>query len=505
MSMEGQRSPIRPARPSRPRRGPGAFVVFIGVMVLVIGGIVWMRGGLSASSKPGGPSGITLPGGSSGSGRLGGSGGGSTGGSGGPSGGSPSPNTAPGQAGNPIKHVIFVVKENRSFDNYFGAYPGADGATVGVKLDGTKVPMTKAHDVVAHDMCHGFFDGLKAENGGKMNGFDQICYAEKGSFTQYSREQMPAYWKYADRFVLADHFFTSMFGPTFPEHLYAVAAQSYQIVGNKSRLGGEHSYCDDPEELVPRFRDGLTKAEINEILDAEMHILDNPNAKWKIAKFWESIRSCFDIKVLPDELEKAGVSWKYYETPDHWMNALQAIKHVWFGPMRKKVQEQDNYLSDLKNGTLPSVSWLIPPESYNEHPGGPSVCHGENWFVEQVNALMNSKYWKSSVIVVIWDDFGGFYDHVPPPRPDFMGMGPRTPALIISPWTRRGNNPLDGSIDHTVYESSSVLRLMELLNHVPAMTPRDGKANPLSGALDYDQKPNYSKLIMPERDCTGLY
>ena len=496
--MSFQQAPPPARAPQPPRRSVGGgFAVFVAVMVLVIGAIVWVRAGASKASS----SGAFSPPGSSGSSSVGG---------GSSSGHSPTPtalsSNAPGQPGNPIKHVIFINKENRSFDNYFGKYPGADGATTAKLSTGQVIPLAKAHNVVAHDLCHDFISGLKAMDGGKMDGFDRICYADKGAFTQYSRDQMPAYWSYADRFVLADHYFTSMFGPTFPEHLYAVAAQSNQIVGNKSRLGGAHSYCDDPQELVPRFRDGLTKEEIRKILYAETHIdEDIPAMTYRITRYWMSIQSCFDIKVLPDELHAAGVSWKYYETPDHWMNALQAIKHIWFGPLRKEVQSQDNFLSDLKNGTLPAVSWLIPPEPYNEHPGGPSLCAGENWTVQQVNAVMNSKYWKDTVIVIQWDDFGGFYDHVAPPRPDFMGLGPRTPALIISPWTRRGSNPLGGYIDHTTYESSSVLRLMELLNHVPAMTDRDAKANPLLGALDFDHAPNMSKLILPESSCSGLY
>ncbi len=470
--------------------------MFVALLVLVIGAIVWARGGLKASSATGGPP-ASSAGGSQGSG---------TGtGSGSPSGSSPASSAnAPGQPGNPIKHVIFIVKENRSFDNYFGKYPGADGATTAKLSTGQTVTLAKAHDVVQHDLCHDFLSGLKAMDGGKMDGYDRICFADKGTFTQYSRDQIPAYWQYADRFVLADHYFTSMYGPTFPEHLYAVAAQSDQIVGNKSVLGGPHSYCDDPQEMVPRFRDGLTQDQIKSILAAELHI-DEHQSYYAITRYWMSIHSCFDIKVLPDELASAGVSWKYYETPDHWMNALQAIKHIWFGPLRKYVQSQDNFLSDLKNGTLPAVSWLIPPEPYNEHPGGPSLCVGENWTVEQINALMQSKYWKDSVVVVQWDDFGGFYDHVPPPQYDIMGLGPRTPALIISPWTRHGNNPLGGYIDHTVYESSSVLRLIELLFHVPPMTDRDKRANPLLGAMDYDHPPNLSKLILPTRACSGLY
>ena len=112
------------------------------------------------------------------------------------------------------------------------------------------------------------------------------------------------------------------------------------------------------------------------------------------------------------------------------------------------MQDPETILQDLKQDTLPAVSWLIPPEGQpNEHPGsGTNVCEGENWTVDYLNAIQRSDAWPNTAVVIVWDDFGGFYDHVPPPHYDIMGLGPRTPALIISPWTRRGDNP-DGGAD----------------------------------------------------------
>jgi len=211
------------------------------------------------------------------------------------------------------------------------------------------------------------------------------------------------------------------------------------------------------------------------------------------------------MKVLPDELQSAGVSWKYYSAPNHWMNALQAIRHVRFGPEWQKVLDPANFLTDIKRRQLPAVSWLVPPESYNEHPGGPSVCLGENWTIQQLNGIMQSPYWSSTAVVIVWDDFGGFYDHVPPPHFDIMGLGPRMPALVISPWTKPGSNPNGGSIDHTTYEFSSVLRFIEDLHHLPAMTQRDAQASPLAGAFDFTQPPNLSKLVLPEQNCSTFH
>ena len=181
---------------------------------------------------------------------------------------------------NPIEHVIFLIKENRSFDHYFGRYPGVEGATEGGTLDcstfrdsGT-VKLKDAPLVQPHDLGHAFYPGLLAINGGKMNGFNCIALGEDlAGYSQYDRDSLPAYWAYADRFVIADHFFTSMYGPTFPEHLYTVAAQSYGIVDNKSTTNVEGNYCDDNTEYTQRFPlEDLTEADIKRIMRLEENI-----------------------------------------------------------------------------------------------------------------------------------------------------------------------------------------------------------------------------------------
>ena len=414
----------------------------------------------------------------------------------------------------PIKHVIFLIKENHSFDNYFGKYPGADGATVGKTLqcndmpqEGPTVPLTQAPYVYPHDLGHAFDPGLIAINGGKMDGFNCVTLGEDlTGYTQFDRSTLPVYWDLADRFVLADHFFTSMFGPTFPEHLYAIAAQSDGIVDNKSTTDHPGSYCDDPTEYTKRFPiEDLTKSDIKTIMGLEDHRDDNPANLYRIAQYWVDTRTCVNIPTLPDELQKAGVSWKYYAEPDIWMNAMQAIRHIRFGPLWSKVQPPETILQDLQDNTLPDVSWLIPPDgSPNEHPGaGVNICDGMNWTVQYLNAIFQSKAWPSTAVVITWDDFGGFYDHVPPPHYDIMGLGPRAPALIISPYTRSGSNPDGGYIDSTVYEASSVLRFIEDLHDLKPLTDRDANASPLAGAFDFTDPPNLNVPKLKTLDCSG--
>jgi phospholipase C len=404
----------------------------------------------------------------------------------------------------PIKHVVFLVKENRSFDNYFGRYPGADGTTIGKTLVNGQthtVPLKPAVDVQPHDITHGFVAGMQSIDGGRMDGYNTILYGKDLSgYSEFSRSTLPHYYKYADRFVLADHFFTSMFGPTTPEHLYTVAAQSKGIVDNSQNSSTSAEYCDDPTETAPHFIAHLSKKTQKKIMYWEDHVQDNyPANVYKIARYWKQLRLCFNVKILPDELNAAGVSWKYYADPDNFQNIMQAIKHVRYGPDWNKVQLPGQFLTDVKHHHMPQVSWINPPASYNEHPGGGiSVCAGENWTVEYLNAIQKSRYWKNTAVVIVWDDFGGFYDHVIPPHYDIMGTGPRTPALIISPWTRSGNNSLGGAIDHHTYEFSSVLRFIEDIFQVKPMTERDRQADPLSGAFDFSH-PNYKKLILPYR------
>ena len=172
---------------------------------------------------------------------------------------------------NPVEHVVFLVKENRTFDHYFGRYPGADGVTRGELIDGRTIPLAPAQDVQPHDINHSFAAGLFAINGGKMNGFNVIQFGEDLSgYVQFRREGIPNYWRYADRFVLADRFFTSMYGPTLPEHLYTVAAQAYGIVANRrTQHDRDIYYCDDPKELTHRFPDDLAQREIDHIMRIE--------------------------------------------------------------------------------------------------------------------------------------------------------------------------------------------------------------------------------------------
>lgn len=362
-----------------------------------------------------------------------------------------------------IKHTIFIIKENRSFDNYFGDFPGADGATWGLTSAGQSVPLTHIDDCDESVLCNGWACAQEAMNGGRMDQFDLVT----GNLDAYGRmmeADIPSYWSYAQRFVLADRFFTSVHGPSFPNHLFTVAPQSGGVMDNvDSSLGGTN--CDGtPSGLVP-------------VMD------ENGNVSYQ--------SPCFDFLTLPDLLEEAGVSWKYYGEGG---GILGTIRHVRNSPtFQSHVGDPSRFAADAAEGNLPAVSWLLPPAGMGEHPPE-STCQGENWTIQILNAIMQGPDWNSSAVFVVWDDFGGFYDHVAPPQVDRFGFGPRVPLLIISPYAK------PGYISHTLYEQSSVLKFVERRYGLVPMTVRDRNASDMLDSFDFSQAPQPA-FILPQRSC----
>jgi len=386
---------------------------------------------------------------------------------------------------------VIIVKENRTFDQYFGRFPGADGATRGRTSGGRVVRLVPATDR-GTNVCHDFFSALTAIDGGRMDGFDRICYGgHLDSYTQFDRRGIPNYWAYARRFTLADHLFSSVSGPSFPNHLYLLGAQSGGFVDDGSPPApGQGIQCDSTKQRADRFRDDLTATDYRLISAAERLVLSDPKAEETVRRYLVRARTCFDMPVLPDELAKAGVTWAHYGGGD-----FEAIRHVrqtslWATSIRPVSQ----FVSDVAAGRLPQVSWVVPNPPESDHPPN-SVCAGENWTVQEVNAVMESPYWKDTALVVVWDDFGGFYDHVAPPHRGVFGFGPRVPMLVISPYARQG------FVDHTQYDFSSVVRLAETMWGLQPLGSNDARADPLTGAFDFSSPPHADPLVLQPRSC----
>ncbi|MGA9968460.1 MAG: alkaline phosphatase family protein [Terriglobales bacterium] len=374
-----------------------------------------------------------------------------------------------------INHIVFVIKENRTFDNYFGTFPGADGATSGKISTGEVIPLRHLPDR-ARNMGHEWSDAVAGIDGGKMDRFDLVAHGNMNgdhmALSQLVEADIPNYFTYARTFVLADRMFSSLQGPSFPNHLYTIASESGGVIGNPpvSRWG-----CDAPPGTL-------------------VAALDEQGKRTQLFP-------CFEFRTLGDTLETAGISWKYYappeDTPGYQWSAFDAIGHIRnTSQWAEHVVSFNQFADDARSGNLPAVSWLIAPTKYSEHPNNGS-CDGENWTVEQLNAIMQGPLWDATAIFLTWDDFGGFYDHVPPPSIDKFGLGPRVPMLIISPYAR------PGYVSHTQYEFSSVLNFIEKRFDLPALTSRDAQANDMLDSFDFNQTPQPSLLLQP-RTCQEM-
>jgi len=377
-----------------------------------------------------------------------------------------------------VQHIIFIIKENRSFNSYFGTFPGVTGVTSGPVSNGSTVSLTHLPDRV-RDMGHTWNDAMTAMNGGKMNQFDLVQYGNVAgdykAMGQYLQSDIPNYWTYAQTFALSDMTFSGLHGDSFPNHLYTIAADSDHITGNPTNPGH------------PKYPDWGCDADEG----STVQTTSTTGSR-------STIFPCVDTMTLGDSLEAAGISWKSYaasfNSDGYDWNTFNAINHIRNSSLwTQRVVDFTKFKTDAQNNNLPAVSWLTPNVYYSEHPSA-SVCNGENWTVDQINAVMNSPAWNSTVIFVTWDDFGGFYDSVYPPQPDYYGLGPRVPMLIISPFAK------SGFITHTQYEFSSVLKFIERRFNLTNLTDRDKNAANMTDAFNFTQVP-LPPLVLQQRAC----
>ncbi len=378
----------------------------------------------------------------------------------------------------PIDHVIVIVKENHTFDNYFGSFPGADGTSKCLLKDGSSFDCPHAPDRTLRDLCHEHDCALTDWNGGQMNGWQDVSgsdvLGDKLAWAQYHESDIPNYWAYAKTFTLADHFFADELGPSFPGHLFTLAAQAGWATGNP------------PTDITHPYW-GCDQA-----MNATVEILDNGSCNTR------QVFPCFKIPSIPDVLPQ-GVSWKFYGTnfyllPEIW-SMFDGVDGIRNGPGWMNVVNVSEFETDVKNKTLPNVTWLVDQDLADEHPQVGGVCAGENWTVDRVNMIMNSDYyWPRTAILFTMDDFGGWYDHVAPPRQygcdaqHPYGLGFRLPLIVISPYAK------PHFIFKEVAEHASIARFIEKVFDAPSLSTldpaaQDGQANDLMNAFDFDQAP----------------
>jgi phospholipase C len=425
-----------------------------------------------------------------------------------------------------IRHVVIVMQENRSFDSYFGTYPGADGIPGLAGNRGTVpcVPNPRRsrcdrpyHDASNRDYGgpHGNADAKADIDGGKMDGF--VARAEAGARSYckahfgdprcsylptrpdvmgyHDRREIPNYWDYARHFVLQDHMFESDASWSLPQHLYLVSGWSAKC----TRTG-------DPMSCRSAVQDPANPPNGPLSTTGEA-----PDYAWT------------DLTYL---LHRYGVSWSYYvqkgaqpdcsadqmfcapvpqssHTPGIW-NPLP-----WFDTVRRDHQLRDiaplgGFFKALASDTLPSVSWIVPGDKNSDHPPA-RITDGQAYVTGLINSIMRSRAWDSTAIFLCWDDWSGFYDHVEPPVVDNQGYGLRVPALVISPYAKRGY------IDHQILSQDAYLKFIEddFLHHRRLDPTLDGRPDPrpavrenapilgnLADDFDFEQRPR-PPLILP--------
>jgi len=347
-----------------------------------------------------------------------------------------SSSSTPATATTPLTNVIIVMFENHTFDNLFGAFPGANGVT-----------SAPAPDPMPSDFDHESACCRAAMTGGTMSGFPQW------GIVTYDQATIPIYWAYATQFGLSDNFFTSAAADSTPNHLYMVAAQS-----------GETNQCPSP------------KLAFNEVPPANTLVLSLTAGG---SPFWQY--PVVDIASIPAEMTTAGVSWKYYNEAEIW-NVPGLITDL--VGSHKAIDNTNQLITDIQDGNLAQMSWVCPANNASNHPPLP-LAPGQNYLAQLVNALMASAYWESSAVFVTWDDYGGYYDHVSPPTLDALGLGPRVPLLCISPWA------IPGYISHEQAEFSSFAKFAEANWSLPSLGQRDAldSISDLMDFFDFGQTP----------------
>jgi phospholipase C len=392
--------------------------------------------------------------------------------------------------GNPvsgyIKHVVVIVQENRSFENLFAGYPGADAPLSGYKLTKSgkryRVPL-QAITWNGPDFSHNWYSSMVDWDNGKMDGFDILgpkspTNLENPAYAYVERSLIAPYWTMARRYVLADRMFPTEFGGSFTAHLTLVAGTD-NLSPSKAEVNfadGNYDDCDSPS--------GTRTRTVNE---------------QRVVSGFTGPFPCFtQFKTIADTLDAAGVRWKYYATTRLDAGAwepFEAIKYVRYGPdwSSDVVAPQTKILTDPRAGKLAQVTWVSPSRRDSDHPEARSPL-GPAWVASVVNAVGESRYWKSTAVIILWDDWGGWYDNVPPPQLDFRGLGIRVPCLIISPYAKQGY------VSHTRYEYGSILKFIEEAFNLPALGPAsagytDTRANSIEDSFDFVQAPRAFKPI----------
>jgi len=447
-----------------------------------------------------------------------------------------------------IKHVVVIMQENRSFDSYFGTFPGADGipmqngqpmVCVPDPASGSCVVPYADHADVNGGGPHNYDNATSDIDGGKMDGFIGQAQSGKQSCSDptdpactnsaapdvmgyHAQSDIPNYWNYAKDFVLQDHMFEPNASWSLPAHLFTVsewAAHCTEEDNPSSCVDGTKANPPAKPQAAPAVYGGAAGPKV--LKKNKKNPGNQPIYAWT------------DLTYL---LHKNHVGWGYYVVsgtePDCENDAAETCAPVaqnsntpgiwnplpWFDTVKAdhqlgNIQSVHNFYAHAKAGTLPAVSWVVPSNAVSEHPPN-AVSSGQSYVTSLIDAVMHSPDWNSTAIFLAWDDWGGFYDHVAPPTVDALGYGLRVPGIVISPYAKTGY------VDHQTLSFDAYDKFIEDdFLHGQRIDPRtDGRPDPrpdvrenvkilgdLRRDFDFNQKPRkpHTLPVHPQTTLTG--
>jgi phospholipase C len=430
-----------------------------------------------------------------------------------------------GSSHSPIQHVVLVIQENRSFDDFFAHFPGADGTRrgkmkvkVGSQYVDKWVTLQKHALFTNTDIQHCHKAYRTDYDAGKMDGFNTVYLGVCGAqgkqagtvpYQYVNPSDIAPYWDIAERWVLSDHMFQTQGSGSFTAH--------QDLIRGGTQINQKYSLVDNPSQM-PWGCDYLGMSKTSLITKSGQYVnLVKKGPPPCTSKFPQSGAS---YKTLRDLLDAAAVGWKYYSPcfigwnqsgcdngcdytcAGATLNAYDMIAPVRYGSEwgTNVSMPETNIFDDITNGTLPAVSWVIPSDANSDHPGEACKCDdGPSWVASVVDAIGQSSYWNSSVIIVMWDDWGGFYDHVAPQQLDWGGLGFRVPMMILSPYAKIGSGSKGGYISSTPYEFGSILKYIENNWNLGSLGTSDQRATSIGDVLDYTQQPRQFTSIPSQR------
>lgn len=407
-----------------------------------------------------------------------------------------------------INHVVVVYMENHSFDNLYGEFDGVNGIKnaekgnfIQVDEQGNpykflpEIPRNNAFptnlpnklfnidqyvpsDKKTPDVTHRYFHNQLQINGGKMDKFAAYNDSKGLAMGYYNTKKLPLF-PLAQKYTLCDNFFQSVFGGSYFNHIYLISA-------------GVPVWPDAPASMIAKLDNNgkmITDGVVTPDGYAVNHVYSR-NKPYPAKSDTSKLLPSQNMPTIGDRLSEKNISWAWYS--EGWDDAVAerennfAYNHEPFlyftnykegTPGREHLKDQNDFLKAAKDGTLPSVSFVKPGGGNDEHPGGSDVYSSEQLAVKLINAVLEGPNAKDALVILTYDEFGGFFDHVNPPVIDRWGPGSRIPAIVIGPFAKTGQ------VDHTQYETVSILSFIEHRWGIKPLAERDKNANPFRNAL----------------------